>query len=107
MKILKFGGSSVATPDRIKSVIQIVLPFAGKEPIAIVFSAFGGVTDMLIKLSNLALAGDQDYKIDLEQLEKPHLDAVRDLIGTQRQTSFLSHVKLIINELADILHGWY
>src|SRR5258708_4152156 len=107
MKILKFGGSSVATPDRIKSVIQIVLPFAGKEPIAIVFSAFGGVTDMLIKLSNLALAGDQDYKLELEQLEKRHLDAVRDLIGVQRQSSFLAQVKFMINELDDILHGVY
>jgi aspartokinase/homoserine dehydrogenase 1 len=107
MKILKFGGSSVATPDRIKSVIQIVLPFVGKEPIAIVFSAFGGVTDMLIRLSNLALAGDQDYKLELEQLEKRHLDAVRDLIGVQRQSSFLAQVKFMINELDDILHGVY
>src|SRR5258706_5291273 len=107
MKILKFGGSSVATPDRIKSVIQIVLPLVGKEPIAIVFSAFGGVTDMLIRLSNLALAGDQDYKLELEQLEKRHLDAVRDLIGVQRQSSFLAQVKVMINELDDILHGVY
>jgi aspartokinase/homoserine dehydrogenase 1 len=83
------------------------MPFVGKEPIAIVFSAFGGVTDMLIKLSNLALAGDQDYKVELEQLEKRHLDAVRDLIGVQRQSSFLAQVKFMINELDDILHGVY
>src|SRR5258708_806944 len=107
MKILKFGGSSVANTDRIKSVIQILLPLVGKEPIAIVFSAFGGVTDMLIRLSNLALAGDQDYKLELEQLEKRHLDAVRDLIGVQRQSSFLAQVKFMINELDDILHGVY
>ena len=105
MKILKFGGSSVATADRIKSVIQIVIPIVAKERIAIVFSAFGGVTDMLISLSNLALAGDLDYKIELERLEKRHLDAVRDLIGVQRQSSFLAQVKFMINELDDILHG--
>src|SRR5882672_5739719 len=105
MKIIKFGGSSVATSERIKSVIRIVLPFLEKEPIAIVFSAFGGVTDMLIRLSNLALAGDQDYKLELEQLEKRHLDAVRDLIGVQRQSSFLAQVKFTINELDDGLHG--
>jgi aspartokinase/homoserine dehydrogenase 1 len=107
MKILKFGGSSVANPDRIKSVIQIVMPFMGKERIAIVFSAFGGVTDMLIQLSDLALAGDLDYKLELERLEKRHLDAVRDLIGIQRQSSFLAQVKFMINELDDILHGVY
>ncbi len=105
MKILKFGGSSVATPDRIKSVIRIAKPAVGEERIAIVFSAFGGVTDTLISLSGLALAGDLAYKLQLDQVEKRHLDAVRELIGVQRQSSILAQVKFMINELEDILHG--
>ena len=52
MKVLKFGGSSVATPERIQSVIEIVKPYLTGE-VAIVFSAFGGVTDTLIQVSTL------------------------------------------------------
>jgi bifunctional aspartokinase / homoserine dehydrogenase 1 len=106
MKILKFGGSSVATPARIQSVIEIVRPYLGGE-VAIVFSAFGGVTDQLIQISVLALEGNAAYKEKLEQLQKRHLDAVRELVGVQKQSSILAQVKIKINELEDVLHGVY
>jgi len=105
MKVLKFGGSSVANPERIKSVIDILLLYIEKERIAVVFSAFGGVTDSLIQLSTMALAGDVGYKVQLEQLEKRHLEAVRELIDIQKQSSVIAQVKFTINELEDILHG--
>lgn len=105
MKVLKFGGSSVANPERIKSVIDILLAYIEKEKIAVVFSAFGGVTDSLIQLSTMALAGDVGYKVQLEQLEKRHLEAVRELIDIQKQSSVIAQVKFTINELEDILHG--
>jgi aspartokinase/homoserine dehydrogenase 1 len=105
MKILKFGGSSVSTSERIKSIIKIVGPYQKDESIAIVFSAFGGITDKLINLSSMALAGDLAYKSELEIIEKRHIEAVRELIGVQRQSSILAQVKFLINELEDILHG--
>ena len=105
MKILKFGGSSVSTPQRIKSVIEIVKPQLGNQDIALVFSAFGGITDTIIKLSGLALSGSTEYKDQLAQLEKQHLDAVRELIDMQHQSSVLAQVKFMINELEDVLHG--
>lgn len=107
MKVLKFGGSSAATPERIKSIIQIVRPYLKGEPITIVFSAFGGVTDSLIQLSIKALRGDDQYRDELKELEERHLDAVRALIGVQRQSAILAHVKTTINELEDVLHGIY
>jgi aspartokinase/homoserine dehydrogenase 1 len=106
MKILKFGGSSVATPERIKGVIEIVKPYLSHE-VAIVFSAFGGITDILIQISKQAWEGDLSYKQQLEQLEKRHLDAVRELIGVQKQSGILAQVKIKINELEDVLHGVY
>lgn len=106
MKILKFGGSSVATPSRIMSVIEIIRPCLGGE-VAIVFSAFGGVTDQLIQVSTLALEGNPAYKEKLEQLQNRHLDAVRELTGVQAQGSILAQVKIRINELEDVLHGVY
>jgi bifunctional aspartokinase / homoserine dehydrogenase 1 len=106
MKILKFGGSSVATPQRIESVIEILKPYIQHE-VAVVFSAFGGVTDNLIQISSLALQGSAAYKQKIEDLEKRHLDAVRELISVQRQGSILAQVKIKINELEDVLHGVY
>ena len=107
MNILKFGGSSVATPARIKSVIEILKPYLHENKCAVVFSAFGGVTDTLITLSVAALAGDDTYKDQLRLLENRHLDAVRDLIGIQKQSSVIAQVKFTFNELEDVLHGVY
>lgn len=106
MKVLKFGGSSVATPQRIQNVIEVLKPYL-KEEVAIVFSAFGGVTDNLIEISTLALEGKSAYKDKLAQIEKRHLDVVRELIGVQKQSSILAQVKIKINELEDVLHGVY
>jgi aspartokinase/homoserine dehydrogenase 1 len=104
MKILKFGGSSVAKPERIRSVIEIMKPYLQEKP-ALVFSAFGGVTDSLIALSTAALAGKSEYKDELKALEARHLDAVRELIGVQKQSSIIAQVKYTFNELEDVLHG--
>ena len=80
MKVLKFGGSSVATPERIQSVIEIVKPYLSGD-VTIIFSAFGGVTDTLIQISSLALEGNLEYKNKLEELKKKHLTAVRGLVN--------------------------
>ena len=106
MKVLKFGGSSVATPARIQSVIEIVKPYLQGD-VAIVFSAFGGVTDMLIQISTLALEGNLEYKDRLAELEKRHLTAVRELVNIQKQSGILAQVKFMMNELEDVLHGVY
>jgi len=104
MKILKFGGSSVATPERIRSVIDIARNYLQGE-VAIVFSAFGGVTDELIAISKMALDGDQQYRQRADLLEKRHLDAVRELVSIQKQSGILAQVKIKMNELEDVLHG--
>ncbi len=106
MKILKFGGSSVATPSRVKSVIEIIKPYVEGD-VAIVFSAFGGVTDELIAISQHALDGDLHYKQRVDELGKRHLEAVRELVSVQKQSSILAQVKIKMNELEDVLHGVY
>ena len=103
---MKFGGSSVATPERIQAVIEIIRPNLSGD-VAIVFSAFGGVTDSLIQISTLALEGNLAYKSELAELEKRHLHTVRELIDIQRQSRTLAQVKFMINELEDVLHGVY
>ncbi|MBZ0267376.1 aspartate kinase, partial [bacterium] len=49
MRILKFGGTSVGSPERVRAVAAIVADARGaEEPLAVVVSAFGGVTDALL-----------------------------------------------------------
>ncbi len=105
MKVLKFGGSSVATPQRLKSIVEIVKPRLAHEKMCVVFSAFGGVTDALIQMSDLALNGQVSYKEELSKLEQRHLDAIRALLSLQKQSSVLAQVKITINDLDDVLHG--
>src|ERR1700749_1212123 len=105
MKVLKFGGSSVADPGRILSVIQIVKPYLDKGELnSLVVSAFRGITDLLIQASTAALSGKEEFKTHLSKIEQRHLDAVRGLTGMQRQSSILAQVKVVINELEDVLH---
>lgn len=108
MKILKFGGSSVGTPERILSIISLVTDTNRYQPgevLGVVVSAFQGVTDTLIQLSKLAVKGDATYRDILATLEKRHLDAIDSLLPVARRSSALASVKVTLNELSDLLQG--
>lgn len=105
MKVLKFGGSSVGSPDRIRLVKDIVE--SQQESCIIVVSAFQGITDQLIRMSTMAVERDDAFHNELSQLELRHLSAVRELIDPRVQSAILAQVKLLINELEDILNGVY
>ncbi len=105
MKILKFGGSSMASPQSIKAVSRIVLDHLEKDTTIAVFSAFGGVTNDLLHMADLAAREDDSYKEILEKNEKRHMDAVRELIPIQFQSSILSKVKTEFNRLETLYEG--
>ena len=70
MKVLKFGGSSVGTPESILNVKNIVEATA--RPAVVVVSALGGVTDQLIAASRMAAAGDSAYSESVDSLMERH-----------------------------------
>lgn len=107
MKIIKFGGSSVANPDTIRQVFSIIQDKLKKQEVAIVFSAFGGVTESLLTIARLAREGDQVYRDLLQSLEEKHLDMVRQLIAVHNQSTVMTFVKVRFNELEDLFHGIY
>lgn len=108
MKILKFGGSSISSSKRKKKVIDIILQLKqNSQEIAVVFSAFGGVTDDLIKTSKEAATKNENYKNHLDKIEIRHLDAVSDLIQIKQRSHVLAQVKVLLNELEDVFHGVY
>jgi len=106
MRVLKFGGSSVATCERIENVLQIISDAQRERgPVAVVVSAFGGVTDELIAVSKMAAAGDQAYKSRLSLLENRHVDALRHFVPVLDQSPVLLTLKMWFNDLEDVLHG--
>lgn len=81
MKVLKFGGSSLATPERIRAVMDILRPrLEAGERLAVVVSAFGGVTDSLVQMGRLAEAGDRSYEQIAHSFSQRHLDTARELL---------------------------
>ncbi|TDE52644.1 bifunctional aspartate kinase/homoserine dehydrogenase I [Flavobacterium sp. GT3P67] len=107
MKVLKFGGTSVANAQNIKLVLDIVINKAKEEKLIVVVSAFSKVTDLLQLASQKAAAGDESFKEILADLEKKHLDALKELIPVSEQSSLLSHIKRIINHLETLLDGCF
>lgn len=79
MIVMKFGGTSVGSADRIINTVNIVKSYAEKKPVVVV-SAVGGTTDKLIELGNASVEGkgnvilDNIKKIHHEILEKLGLD---------------------------------
>lgn len=108
MRVLKFGGSSVGTPERISGVIDILKEYQteGKK-YAVVFSAFQGVTDALISISNKAVARDDSYLKDLEQLQTVHYNAVEYLVPENLKDESRKNVSDLLEELKEIMHGVY
>ena len=105
MKVLKFGGSSVGTPEcilKVKSIVESQV-----EPSVIVVSALQGVTDQLIKTSKLAKERDESYKDLLNEIEQRHYQAVKELFRVNQQSNILAGIKVLINELEETLYGVY
>ena len=106
MKILKFGGSSVTNAERINHVAEIIArERENGEKFAVVVSALGGVTDMLIGMSQKASEGDLGYKAILESYITRHFEAIENLISEKHQEVVKYAVRESHIELANILQG--
>ena len=105
MKVLKFGGSSVGTPESILRVKKIIE--SQQESCIVVVSAFGGITDQLLCTANMAAHGDGSYTTQIQEIEKRHSETVKKLIDSAEQDIALAFVKSLIQELDDILKGLF
>lgn len=105
MRVLKFGGSSVANAGNINKIVSILKERIQKEKLVVVVSALGGITDTLIHTVTLASKGDETYKDELHKIESRHLEMVKELIPISQQSRLLSLVKKHCNEIEDICNG--
>lgn len=95
MKILKFGGSSVKTADRIKNVVKLI---QFEHPTGVVVSALAGVTDQLLQLIKVAESG-HSYKSELESLKSRHYQTIDELFPDSDKTKLTRKVDSILDEL--------
>src|SRR6185437_5072886 len=105
MRVLKFGGSSVANAANINKIVSILEGRLNNEKIIVVVSALGGITDALLNSVILASAGNEIYKEELQEIERRHLELVKQLIPVATQSRILSMVKKQCNEIEDICNG--
>ena len=111
LKVLKFGGTSVSSPDRIKTVARILLAQAKRNRVIAVVSAFGGVTNQLLDCAKLAERGGAAYEPVFEKIAARHRAAVESLLpksakstkSTKPQTR--ASVEALLTELREVLHG--
>ena len=108
MKVMKFGGTSVGSVESILSVKRIVEAEAGREPVIVVVSALGGITDKLIKTSRMAAAGDAAYEDEFREIVSRHVEMVKRVVPEfDAQMTMQRRVGELLNELKDIFQGIY
>lgn len=105
MKVLKFGGSSVGSVESISKLLQIIeKEQCGSEMPVVVLSAMSGVTNLLSEMANKAEKGIA-FTDDLKNLEERHFHMIRELLAVSKQNPVFTKLRILFNELEDILHG--
>lgn len=106
MKVMKFGGTSIGASSNILNVKNIVKE--QKEPLVVVVSALGGITDKLLKTSSLAASGDITYEALFNEIKDHHYGVIDGLhFDVQVNDELLSKLNLWFEELENIFKGVY
>ena len=103
---MKFGGTSVGSVDSIKKVKQIVE--AEREPVIVVVSALGGITDQLIRTAVMATRGDIAYESEFNSMARRHEEMIQQVIPSGSKKRMLEKsIHALLDELKDIYQGLY
>lgn len=108
MKVLKFGGTSVGSVKSILSLKHIVESEARRQPVVVVVSALGGITDQLLSTSQLAVKGDDGWKESFEQMVDRHHKMIDTIItDTHSREQLFNTVDTLLEQLRSIFFGVY
>jgi aspartokinase/homoserine dehydrogenase 1 len=106
MKVLKFGGTSVGSVDSILNVKKIVE--AIEEPVVVIVSALGGITDKLINTSLMASKGAIAYEKELSEIVSRHLAIIEGVIPDNTlRMEVQKQAMNLLDELSNIYKGIY
>ena len=106
MKVMKFGGTSVGSAEsilRVKSIVE-----KQTEPVIVVVSALGGITDKLIRTSQMAVEGDALYQKSYDEIKQRHDEMIDAVIPTgEKRNELQTKVDGLLEELRSIYQGVY
>ncbi len=104
MKVMKFGGTSVGDPGSLQRVKKIIEK--EREPVIVIVSALGGVTDRLLLAANFALNGNPGYKTLIEEIVLRHEELIEKMISSPDDKEELKQkTGHLFEELRNILQG--
>ena len=84
MKVMKFGGTSVGSPARMKEVTKLVTKSG--EPVFVVLSAMSGTTNSLVEISNYLYKKNPEGANEvINQLERKYLKHIDELYQTDEK----------------------
>ena len=106
MKVLKFGGTSVGSVKSILSLKRIVENEAKHQPVVVVVSALGGITDKLLATSRLARIGDDQWKEEFDSMVNRHHKMIDTIIDdTKAREDLFNTVDALLEQLRSIYFG--
>ena len=105
MKVLKFGGTSVASAPIIRKVTQIVTSAARQEKVILVTSAISKCTDTLIKIGAEAAEGNSSYKAQVYSLRCIHRRIIEDLLAGSACSDAIRECDATFDELDRFADG--
>ncbi len=106
MKVMKFGGTSVGSVKSILNVKEIVE--SSQEPVIVVVSALGGITDQLISTACMAASGDRSYETSFQQIKDRHIDMIEEIIPDgEPKLNLEMTISSLLAELKNIFQGVY
>ena len=108
MKVLKFGGTSVGSVKSILSLKKIVEAEARTQPVVVVVSALGGITDKLISTSQMALKGDDKWREEFDTMVTRHHQMIDTIItDDKKRVDLFNKVDQLFDQLKSIYYGVY
>ncbi len=93
MRVLKFGGTSVGSPDRLRKLMEIIDPL---QPQVVVLSAVSGTTNQLVNIANaLYEKKHEEANALIDILEEKYIDFIKDLFP---ESAYLKKASILITE---------
>lgn len=103
MKILKFGGTSVANAESLQSVISIVK--SQKQKTVVVVSALGGITNLLIDLLEQAAKKDSSYLDGIDTIRQRHMEPIESILAKKDQSDIITFLDDKLIQLENLLQS--
>lgn len=105
MKVLKFGGTSVGSPEGLLQAKKVIESYP--DDVIVVVSALGGITDRLISAAKTAAAGDIGYESELAAISERHYRQIEQTVMPEMVDSVVAKVSGLLDELSNIYRGVY